>query len=95
MKFETNQCFECRGHLFFKPLSDSTLCCCLWKGETAEDIDLDSGVSPAIQKHGLEHEPCDGFKKGKSICEPSKRKPFDIHQVRMEGEAVLKRRLGL
>lgn len=95
MKFETNQCFECRSHLFFKPLPDSTFCCCSLKGETAEDIDLNSGVSPAIQKHGFEHKPCDGFIRGKSVCDPPKKRPFDIHQIRKEGETVLKRRLGL
>jgi len=88
------ECWNCVGYLFFKPLSDDTMTCCESHGETVKDINLETGVSPAIQRHKIEKVPCRKFKKGKSQCWPSKKSPFRISPLRANGERVLLQRLN-
>ncbi len=83
------QCLYCAGYLFFKPLSDETFFCCGKHEETVKDIDIQTGVSPAIKRHGLEGVPCGKFEPGESICDTSKEKPFLFHPIRIKGEEEL------
>jgi len=89
------QCDKCEGYLFFKPLPDETFSCCDAWGESVEDIDLKSNVSPKIQMHRTDEIPCRRFGEGKSICETSEEEPFKLHPVRETGEKFLKRALRL
>lgn len=82
------QCLHCRNRLFFEPLPDETFTCCWAHGETVTDIDLETGVSPAIEEYGLKNVPCDKFWGGKSIC-------LQAHPVREDGERFLRAALGL
>ena len=89
------QCDQCAGFLFFKPLPDETFSCCdIWE-ESVESINLESGVSPRIQKHRTDEIVCGKFEEGKSICETSEEQPFKLHPVREAGEKFLERALGL
>jgi hypothetical protein len=81
------QCLHCAWRLFFKPLSDETFTACMAYKETAGQINLRTGVSPAIKRHGMGSEFCRKFKTGRSPCEDSK------YQVRNLGEALLLRKL--
>jgi len=89
------KCFNCKGYLFFKPLSDETFRCCEIHGETVKDINLETGVSPAIQVHLLEKKPCRMFLPGKSPCQPPSRRPFRISPLRRNGESFLLQVLNL
>ncbi|MCX6729885.1 MAG: hypothetical protein NT058_00060 [Candidatus Portnoybacteria bacterium] len=89
------QCFTCMYRLFFKPEPDGTYSCCDILEETVDDIDLNSGVSPSILKHGVNGEPCVSRAFGSSICETDPNKPFDVPIVRLLGEEKLKERLGI
>ncbi len=89
------QCLRCKGHLFFKPLSDETYSCCLAYGETARDINLNTGVSPRVAKYRIRGLSCPEFKKGKSICQTSEKDPFSVAPVRKEGEQILLARMGI
>lgn len=89
------QCWKCKWWLFFKPLPDDTFSCCDAWGEAVKDINLKTGVSPKIQIHGVDDIPCKHKKKGRSICETSKKESFKLHPIREEGEKFLCRVLGL
>lgn len=90
-----NQCSICKHLLFFKPLPDDTFSCCGERGESVKDIDLKTGLSPAIEKYGTDEESCDLFGEGRSICETSEKEPFKLHPIREEGEKFLCKLLGL
>jgi len=90
---QIEQCLHCEHRLFFKPLSNETFTCCFAFGETVEAIDIRTGVSPAIKKHGLEMIPCEEFKSGSSIFQDNPNNPFDIHPTRKKGEDFLLRLL--
>jgi len=62
---------------------------CWAYNEEVSQIDLATGVSPAIKKHGIEGVPCEEFIPGKSICEPADDRPFDLSSVREAGEKWL------
>lgn len=83
------QCWHCIGYLFFKPLSSETFACCQEYDESIEDINLKTGVSPAIKRHGLEEVPCGKFKPGKNVCCTSKEFPLLLHPIREKGEKEL------
>ncbi|MBU2579774.1 hypothetical protein KJ756_02010 [Patescibacteria group bacterium] len=83
------QCLHCAGYLFFKPLPDETFACCQKHDENIKDINLKTGASPAIEKHGLKGVLCKKFKPGKSICCTSEVTPFLLHPARVEGEKEL------
>ena len=83
------QCLGCKFRLFFTPLPSDVYICCLAHNESAKDINLKTGVSDAIFKHGLKNALCKRWAAGKSICEPDKRNPFLIHHERVQGEAYL------
>ncbi len=89
------QCFTCMYRLFFKPEPDGTYSCCSVHGETVEDIDMGTGVSPKVLEHGINGKLCDLRRSGESICEPLEGEPFKIDPIRIEGEEELKKRLGL
>lgn len=88
------QCLNCSGYLFFKPMSNETFACCGSHRETVKDIDLGKGVSPAIERHGLKEIPCQKFKAGKSICSTPEKRPFLVHPIRQSGEDFLQETLG-
>lgn len=88
------QCLGCKDRIFFVPLPGEVFTCCRAYGEGVEDIDIPKGVSPAIQKHGLDGETCEKFGEGKSICEISKDDPFSIPPIRQAGEDYLRQQLG-
>jgi len=81
------QCLYCKWRLFFKPLPDETFIACKAFAETVKQIDLRTGISPAIKRYGQGSEFCRKFKTGRSPCEDSK------YQVRNLGEALLLRKL--
>jgi hypothetical protein len=62
------QCCFCNGYLFFTPWPCDAFSCCQKHNETYLSIDLATGVSPAIKKHGLEGKPCSKFRAGQSPC---------------------------
>lgn len=95
MKLKMEQCLRCARRLFFKPLPDETYSCCLAYGETAHDIDIGTGVSPKVAKYRVRGLSCPEFKKGKSICCTSKKDPFSIAPVRIEGEQILLARMKI
>lgn len=80
------QCWYCCWRLFFKPLSDETFTACMAYKETAGQINMRTGISPAIKRYGIS-EFCRKFKTGRSPCEDSK------YQVRILGEALLLKKL--
>lgn len=87
------QCLYCRHRLFFKPFSDESFTCCLAHRETVEDINIRTGVSPAIERHGLKNAPCYRYKFGigKSISNCSEDgNPFKVHPVKKDGERYLR-----
>ncbi len=86
---QMEQCLECSHRLFFKPLPDETFTCCFAHGERALDINIRTGVSPAIKKHRLENKPCGKFSRGESVFEAPVAKPFLIHPARKDGEEYL------
>jgi hypothetical protein len=88
------QCLGCAYRLFFKPLSDETFTCCFVWEETVEDINLSTGVSPAIQRYGVKGFPCGNFEPGKSICETPASAPFTLHPIRVAGEKNLLNKLS-
>jgi len=90
-----DQCLHCANRLFFKPLPDETFTCCFAWGETVRNIDLRTGVSPAIKKYGLEGNPCGKFKPGSSICQTEEKTSFLIHPARTEGEEFIRHSLGI
>lgn len=67
------QCMYCRNRIFLKPLPDEGFTYCWAYGERVGDIDIEKGVSPAIEKHGLNNIPCEKFGGGASICFSSMR----------------------
>lgn len=83
------QCGRCIGHLFFEPMPNDIFAFCQKYGEGIKDIDLKTGASPAIKKHGLENILCEKFKKGKSVCHTSEKHPFLLHSIRKKGEKDL------
>lgn len=87
MKME--QCPSCTGYLFFEPLPNEIFACCQRHGEEVKDIDLKTGVSPAIKRHGLKGIPCKKIEQGKSICYVSQERPFSLHPIREKGEKEL------
>jgi hypothetical protein len=91
------KCLKCKNRLFFKPLPDETFTCCLAWGEGVQNINIRTGVSPAIKKYGLDGNPCGNFKPGISICQTdeSGKSPFLIHPIRREGEKFLHQQLGV
>lgn len=92
-KKKREQCFNCSHRLFFKPLPDESFSCCLAYGETASDINLRTGMSPKVEKYWQGETACQPFNEGESICCISKKKPFEVPPVRLEGERILLRRL--
>ncbi|MBU1177038.1 MAG: hypothetical protein ABIG88_03625 [Patescibacteria group bacterium] len=64
------QCLYCQYRLFLKPLSDEGFTYCWAHGERVGNIDLATGVSPAVERHGLNNVPCRKFYGGTSICTP-------------------------
>ncbi|MEK7163009.1 MAG: hypothetical protein AAB696_01845 [Patescibacteria group bacterium] len=84
------KCYNCKNYLFFKPIPDDTFVCCSGYGESVKDINLYSGMSPAIEKYYcFESERCKKFRRGKSSCSPPHSKPFNIPDIRIAGEAIL------
>lgn len=83
-------CINCKGYVFFKPLSNESFSCCQKYDETVQDIDLGTGVSPMIKKYWLGMEDCNKFKRGDSICLTLPENPFKIHPIRQAGEKFLK-----
>ncbi len=88
------QCLYCGRRLYFVPLSGEVFTCCAAHDEGVRQIDIATGVSPAIKRHGLEGVPCGKFGAGRSICEPDRDKPFNLHSVREFGEGWLKNLLS-
>lgn len=84
-----SQCFDCVNRLKLKPLPDETFLFCPKQGETVADINIRTGVSPAIDKHGFTGILCDKFTAGKSIGEPPDDRPFDIPEERLVAEKFL------
>ena len=89
------QCLKCAHRLFFEPLPAETFSCCLAYGETAHDIDIKTGVSPKVTKYRQGEILCPEFDKGKSICYTSKKDPFNVPPVRIEGEQILLARMKI
>lgn len=83
------QCLHCGQRLYFVPLPGEVFTSCLAHGEEVCQIDLATGVSPAIKKHGIRKVPCERFIAGKSLCETADDKPFTLHPVRDAGEKYL------
>lgn len=84
-----SQCFDCVNRLKLKPLPDETFLFCPKQGETVVDINIRTGVSPAIEEHGFIGTPCDKFKPGKSVGDPPDDRPFDIPEERLAAEKIL------
>jgi len=61
------------------------LICCAAHKESVRDINLTTGMSPAIQRR-WEHQECSFFEEGESCCEIPKGNPFDVPKIRLEGE---------
>lgn len=76
------QCMHCKNKLIFKPLPDESFACCWAHDEKVKDIDLVTGVSPAIARHGLNNVPCKRFSGGESICSLS---------MKEEGERLIRK----
>ena len=83
------QCLYCEHRLFFKPFPNETFTCCFAWGEKVGDIDLGTGLSPAVKLHGLEEKPCEKFKAGSSAFQDYPNDPFYVHSTRREGEKFL------
>lgn len=88
------QCLHCGNRLFFKPLDSETYTCCSAWGETVKDISLRTGVSPVIQKYGIEGKLCEKFKTGESVCQASDDDPFVLHPIRLDAEMFLFEKLS-
>lgn len=86
------QCWYCRFRLFFKPVPGETFSCCSEHKETVESINFEIGVSPVIQRHGIEGVVCGKFKVGRSVCETNDDQPFELHPVRVTGEKFILKR---
>ena len=84
------QCLHCAKRMYFVPLPGEVFTCCAAHNEDISQIDLATGVSPAVKEHGIKGVLCEKFGAGKSICEPDKDKPFNLSSVRMSGEGWLK-----
>jgi hypothetical protein len=54
---------------------------------------MKTGVSPKVAKYKEGKIICLEFRKGKSICCTSKKRPFVVPPVRLEGERVLLERM--
>ncbi len=80
------QCLYCQHRLFFKPLSNETFTCCFAYGEGVQDINIRTGVSPAIKKYGLDGNPCEKFELGTSAFQSPVDNPFYVHPTRKAGE---------
>jgi len=80
------QCLYCQYRLFLKPLSDEGFTYCLAHGEKAEDINLRTGVSPAIERHGLNDVPCRKFEGNMRIFPSS---------IKEDGERFLRNIFGM
>jgi|GEM_PF-6639485 len=87
------QCWFCAHWCFFKPLPDDTYSCCTAFGETIDDIDLQKGYSPMVEKYLSGEEKCPRFEEGESICESKSNEPFNIDPIRRDGETLLFQRL--
>lgn len=85
------QCLHCEYMLFFDPFGGDSYTCCSKHGENFRDIDIKTGFSPAIFKHGLNEVPCCKFSPGTSICNPAIDKPFLLNPIRQEGEEYLRK----
>lgn len=82
------QCMYCLYRIFFKPLSDEGFTCCWAHDEKVEDIDISKGVSPAIERHGLNNIPCNKFIGGTGLFSLSLKKDgerFLQESFKMEG----------
>lgn len=88
MEIIYNQCLHCALYVWLKPLSDETFAFCR-DGETAEDIDLQSGISPKVEKHLRQGAYCFSFCAGSSISRTSPEAPFKLHPLRKAGEVYL------
>lgn len=84
-----SECFGCAKMLKLKPLPDETFLFCPTQGEKVVDINIRTGLSSAIEKHGFLRIPCDKFIAGKSIGDPPDDRPFDIPKERLEAEKIL------
>lgn len=62
------QCWECSRWLFFIPLPGEVFSCCEAYNETAKDINIDIGVSSAVNKYGILNVSCPKFLSGRSVC---------------------------
>lgn len=84
----SGRCLGCRYYVWLKPLPDETFAFC-GDGETVKDVDLESGVSPAINRHLYQGAACGKFKRGPSISETDPENPFVLHPVRHQGEQYI------
>lgn len=89
IEYCVGQCLKCKGRVWLKPLGDETFSFCQEHGETEEDIILERGISPAIDRYLNQGVFCDKFCEGESVSEASKEDPFVLHPLREQGERRL------
>ena len=77
------QCMYCRNRIFLKPLPDEGFTFCWAYDDGAMNINLKTGVSSSIEKHGLNNITCWKFSPGISMSVYS---PY----IKEEGEQFLK-----